>query len=234
MSSMGKFRGTTPDSILSLSGKAFTGSVCWLGLALSILTGFERIRAADAFTTGSITDDTALKLPKPGDHTLHILSPTLLELVRINSKQPDPARVDSWDFVDANGQFQAPPTSAFAVTANGQPIAVQSVGFKRRPLYAPLARRDLRIENCLYLQLGSPILDDQIVEVKNPSGTLWSMSLVFSNQADLVRYSPAIHVNQEGYVPSLPKKAMIGYYLGSFGEMTIATNQGFRLVDANT
>ena len=195
---------------------------------------FQPVQAADPLTTGAITDYTALKLPKPGDHTLHILSSTLLELVRINTKQPDPARVDSWDFVDGNGQFQAPPTSAFAVTANGQPIAVQSVGFKRRPLYAPLARRDLRIENSLYLQLGSPILDGQIVEVKNPSGTLWSMSLVFSNRADPLRYSPAIHVNQEGYAPALAKKAMVGYYLGSFGEMSIATNQGFRLVDANT
>jgi hypothetical protein len=158
----------------------------------------------------------------------------LLELVRVNTKEPDPAHVDSWDFVDVNGQFQAPATSAFAVTANGQPIAVQSVGFKRRPLYAPLARRDLRIENSLYLQLGSPIVDGQIVEVKNPSGTLWPMSLIFSNSADPLRYSAAIHVNQEGYAPALPKRARVGYYLGSFGEMTIATNQGFRLIDANT
>jgi len=48
-------------------------------------------------------------------------------------------------------------------------VTVQSVGFKRRPLYAPLAVRDLRIDNCLYLQLATAIADDQTVEVKNPA-----------------------------------------------------------------
>jgi len=51
--------------------------------------------------------------------------------------------------------FAAPPASAFTVTANGQPVAVTSVGFKRRPLYAPFEMYDLRIENSMYLQLAS-------------------------------------------------------------------------------
>src|SRR5438105_879425 len=49
-----------------------------------------------------------LQLLKPGDHTLHILSPNVLELFRVNSKQPNPARVDSWDWVTDQGAF-APP-----------------------------------------------------------------------------------------------------------------------------
>jgi hypothetical protein len=182
----------------------------------------------------STVDYTNLKLPQPGDHTLHILSPTLLELRQINTKNPDPAPVDSWDFVDANNQFVPPALTQFVVTVDGAPAVVQAVGFKRRPLYAPVAQRDLRIDNCLYLQLAAPVADNQTVEVKNPTALLWPTSVQYVAKAEPFRYSPAIHVNQEGYVPSFSKKAMVGYYLGSMGEMNIAASLGFKVVDTAT
>src|SRR5207244_12164850 len=150
-----------------------------------------------------------------------------------NTKQPDPARVNQWDLVDGNNQFLAPATSAFAVTANGQSVGVTAVGFKRRPLYAPFEAYDLRIEKSLYLQLASPISDNQVIEVKNPGGSLWSSSMPFIAKADPLRFSPAIHVNQEGYVPGFPKKAMVGYYLGSMGEMNVPASSGFKIVYNN-
>ncbi len=175
-----------------------------------------------------------LALPLVGSNALHVLSPVLLELKLINTKQPDPARVTQWDLVDSNNQFVAPSTSSFSVTVNGQTVAVSAVGFKRRPLSAPYEMYDLRIENCLYLQLASPISDNQTVSVTNPNGNLWSANQIFSTTADPLRYSPAIHVNQEGYMPNYSKKAMIGYYLGSLGELTIPVSKGFQLVDAVT
>jgi hypothetical protein len=184
--------------------------------------------------TVSVTDYVTLELPKVGDNALKILSPTLLELKLINSKQPDPAPVTTWNFVDANFQFTAPSLQEFAVTVNGQPATVQAAGFKRRPLYAPLTHRDLRIENCLYLKLANPIADGQQVEVRNQSGSLWPSSMAFSATADALRFSPAIHVNQEGYVPSFSKKAMVGYFAGSLGEMDVSASAGFKLVDAKT
>lgn len=190
------------------------------------------VLGARCLSVASVVDYTGLALPKPGDHTLHILSPNVVELVLINTKAPDPARVDSWDLVDVNFQFQAPSPSAFLVTANGQPIAVQAVGFKRRPFYAPAWKRDLRIQNAIVLRLGSPILDGQTVEVKNPSGSIWGGATKFIAVADPNRYSPAIHVNQHGYAPGLAKRAMVGYYVGNLGELTINFGVGFRLVDA--
>src|SRR5207248_3497531 len=108
----------------------------------------------NALTGVSVVDYVNLEMPGVGSNTLHVLTPSLLELKLINTKQPDPARVSQWDLVDANNQFVAPALSAFAVTANGQPISVTAVGFKRRPVYAPLIGYDLRIENCVYLQLA--------------------------------------------------------------------------------
>src|SRR4051794_2418141 len=83
-----------------------------------------------------------LALPKVGSNSLHVLTPVLLELKLINTKQPDPARVTQWDLVDSNNQFVAPPTSSLSVTINGQPVAVTALGFKRRPLSAPYEMYD--------------------------------------------------------------------------------------------
>src|SRR6185369_9138154 len=125
-------------------GTGMMGKI-WCAVAAALFLG------ARGWTAASVVDYTALALPRPGDYTLHILSPNVLELVLINTKAPDPAHVDSWDLVNSNTQFVAPPASAFLVTANGSQIAVQSVGFKRRVLYAPAWKRDLRIENALVL-----------------------------------------------------------------------------------
>src|SRR5712671_6250517 len=200
-----------------------------VGLLLALPIA-HRIQAESITPGVSIVDYTTLALPPVGTNTLHVLTPTLLELKLINTKQPDPARVTQWDLVDANNQFLTPSTSAFAVTANGQSVSVTAVGFKRRPLSAPFEVYDLRIENSLYLQLAAPISDNQTVEVKNPGGNLWSSAMQFIAKADPLRYSPAIHVNQEGYVPNFSKKAMVGYYIGSMGEMTVPAASGFKIV----
>jgi len=180
----------------------------------------------------SATDEMNLRMPQPGDHSLRILSPTLLELVRINTKQPNPADVDSWDWVSEQGYFVSPDISSVRVIVNGQTNNVIGVGFKRRPLYAPLAGWDVRIANQFYLQLSSPIAEGRSVQVIN-DGTLWPTSMAFAATTDRLRYNPAIHVNQEGYLPAFPKKANVGYYLGSLGEMPIPTNS-FYVVNAQS
>src|SRR5439155_19345420 len=61
---------------------------------------------------------------------------------------------------------------------------------------------------------------------------LWTETMRFVAVADPNRYSPAIHVNQEGYAPGFTKKATVGYYLGNLGELSITAAAGFKLVDA--
>jgi hypothetical protein len=205
------------------------GSAClrWIALVYSSALILQCVHAAivDPASPG-------LQIPQPGDNVLHILSPTLLELVLINTKQPYPARVDSWDWVNDQNEFVPPDTSSLRVVVNGLTNSVTAIGFKRRPIYAPLYPWDLRIGNSLYLELSSPIADGQAVQVFN-DGTLWPTNMLFTSAADPLRYSPAIHVNQEGYLPSYPKKAMVGYYVGSLGEMIIPTNT-FSLVNAQS
>ncbi len=206
--------------------------LCSLGLAQATTApAVAATHDVNSMPPVSIVDGTKLRTPKRGGHTLHVLSPDVLELVRVNGQSSASAGVDSWDFVNASGGLNAPAASKFSVTVDGKPVDVKSVGFKRRPLYAPLNERDLRVGNSLFLQLASPVAPGQSVVVKNPDGSLWPDKMKFAAEAHSLRYSPAIHVNQEGYVPGWPKKAAVGYYLGSLGELPVS-NRKYELVDA--
>jgi hypothetical protein len=212
-----------------------TVAICGL---LQLTSGLAASRGqaagpAPTVVTPEQVDGLGLRLPQPGEIALRILAPTLLEVTRIGSKSPDPARVDSWDLADAAGGLHAPAPEQVAVTVAGQGVAVTAVGFKRRPRYAPLASRDLRIDSRLYLQLAKPIANGQTVTLTNPDASLWPANLSLTAQMDPWRYSPAIHVNEEGYEPSLPKEAMIGAFLGSLGELEVPS-QSFQLIDTFT
>ena len=177
------------------------------------------------------TSTNSLATPAVGEHALRVLSPTLLELTLISTQKAQGAPVDRWDFVGPNFAPKFPRASSFKVTVNGKESSIAHVGFKRRPLYAPNKIRDLRILSQLYLQLSEPLLEGTAVEVLNPDGKLWSGNEKFTTNVDPLRFSPALHVNQVGYAPEYPKRAMVGHYLGSLGEMKIvATN--FSLVDS--
>jgi len=185
---------------------------------------------ADLFA-GSFGLDEPLLMPPVGSAELRILAPDLLELSLVTTKEAPPARPTQWNFVAANFQYVLPSVSKFAVKMDEAPVQVQSVGFKRRPIYAPFRKRDLRIGNHLYLKLTAPLTEGQQVEVKNPDGSLWGTNTKFRARFDPQRFSPSIHVNQQGYVPGFPKKANIGFYLGSFGELNIPAGTGFSIVN---
>jgi hypothetical protein len=208
-------------------------SLCSLRFNLIALLLFS-VPALVSASNVLLNDSAPLYLPQVGDHQLRLLSPTLLELMLVTTKAPDPAPVTQWNFVDTNGNLALPDPSQFAITANGQQLLAQILGFKRRVLYAALNTYDLRIANYLYLELASPIANGSFVQVRNPSGSLWAANVLFTLTVDPLRYSPAIHVNQVGYVPALPKKAIVGYYLGGFGELPIPTAQGFQLISTAT
>ncbi|HTL56999.1 MAG TPA: glycoside hydrolase family 9 protein [Candidatus Limnocylindrales bacterium] len=185
-------------------------------------------------------------MPAPGSYQLRLIAPRVLELNYIVEKKAAPARVPGWDFVDENGKCALPSPQEFTVTSQKKVFPVKAVGFKRRVLYAPFKHWDLRVANVLYLMMEHPIPIGQTVEVTNPSHKLWPPNTQFLVQADAERWTPAIHVNQTGYLPELPKQAMVGYYLGSLGELQLAealgadTNQKggseltFKIVDAQS
>ncbi|MGO8696530.1 MAG: hypothetical protein ACLQVY_02265 [Limisphaerales bacterium] len=159
-----------------------------------ITNAFAQDSSTNALPGLASVDDMTLQLPKVGDNAPHILTPTLLELDLITTtEQANPPPVTNWNLVNARSQFVAPALSAFTVTANGQLITVTTVGFKRRPLYAPMSNYDLRVADSLYLELSTPIADNQTVQVLNPGGALWSSNTQFVATSNPLRFNPANH-----------------------------------------
>lgn len=191
-----------------------------------------------------LDDHEPLRLPPVGGYQLRVLTPQVLELTLVTTKQPDPAPVKQWNFVDGKGRCTLPSPGAFGVTCGGKAVPVAAVGFRRQVIYAPLRPRDLRIGNYLYLRLGAPVTENQVVAVSDRGKGLWPAGVRFQVQASPFRLSPVLHVNQTGYLPAYPKEAMVGYYLGSLGELDIGpepsggTNSpappGFELLEADS
>jgi len=208
--------------------------VLWF-LALGMLA-IGLALASRAAQSPPMDDSNPLRMPVIGDHQLRLITPTLLELTMVTTATTNEPVPVQWNFVDTNGNLTTPPLSDFVVTVNSntQPVTVQSVGYKSRVLYAPLKQWDLRIGNYLYLKLAAPIADGSFIQVVNPAGDLWSTNVLYTFSAAAQRCSPAIHVNQVGYIPSMPKIAMVGYYIGSMGELTTSNLTSFLVVDANT
>src|ERR1051325_4931066 len=206
----------------------------WAPLVAALIFGLNAAAA-----NIQITEEQPLRLPAAGSCQLRIISPTLLEITYVSAVKQGARRPEQWDFIDGSGQAQLPGPREFAVTAAGKSLDVNTVGFKRRVLYAPFKRWDLRVENFLYLRLSAPIQEDTLVEIKTPNQKLGLSEVQLTAKADPFRWSPAIHVNETGYIAKSPKEAMAGYYLGNSGEMDLgltnfaligaeATNEVFR------
>lgn len=203
------------------------------GRVLSVVAAGLLFLPACASSAGGFPEDNPMALPQVGDHRLRVLTPQILELTRITTKPPD-GPPQHWNFTTEDSRLRLPPLDRFRVTADGKPLTIRAAGFKRRVLYAPLKKRDLRIANQLYLTLDQPLPESAAVKVENPDRSLWGPELAFAAKNDPYRWSPALHVNQVGYVPGFPKKAMIGFYMGSLGEMPLAEAGRFHLIDART
>ncbi len=181
----------------------------------------------------SIGDETnPLGLMPVGYSALHILSTNTLELFVVTT-QPVGGTPDEWGFGPSAGESAIPSERHFKVTANGKEFSVAKLGYRRQVLYAPLKRRDLRIGCYITLQLTGSIPEAAKVSVTNPDGDVWeSGKHRFEAVASNERVNPAIHVNQVGYIPSMPKLAMVGAFLGSAGELELSEGTEFKLQDS--
>src|SRR5437899_13110865 len=91
--------------------KAFSNPTQRTLLLLPAFLAWLLIQSAPA----AIPAATDTQTPRIGDHALRILSPNLLELFLVNTKQPDPAHVNTWDWVDRQQKFAPPDMSSLRV-----------------------------------------------------------------------------------------------------------------------
>lgn len=175
-------------------------------------------------------DGLAGSRPLTGTECLRFITPDTLELARITTKDKGSDPI-SWNFI-ANGVFTPPAASSYTVALNGQQVATTFHGSRRRVSHAPLIKYDIHIDNRVYLKLGTPA---QMGDTVTVTTTGWGTGVPAALTATLTanRRNPAIHVNQVGYPTVGPKQAMVGYYLGSGGELVIHATS-FRIVNATS
>lgn len=217
-----------PRGLTSLSGvrrRAFWLINCFLALSLG-----PSLAAQNFGWTGT----NSLAMPVPREHLLRILTPSVLAITLVTTRTNENAPVEQWDFVHENFELTLPGASDFRVLAGATEIPVKQMGFRRRPLYAPLKHRDLRILDELYLILATEIPARGKVQVLNPSGKLWPAEWQLEARNDPGRFSPVIHVNQIGYQYRFPKVAVVGYYLGNLGELELSRELEFSLIDQSS
>src|SRR5205823_3593086 len=91
--------GTNSSSITNITADPGTNSGVVSTNTSGSSTNASSPSAGSNSLGANVVDYINLEMPRPGANTLHILSPTLLELELINTKQPDPATVDQWNLV---------------------------------------------------------------------------------------------------------------------------------------
>jgi len=199
-----------------------------------VLSAVVLLVTLDSFAADlRLSDNETLRLPPVGSFQLRIITPTLLELTYITAVKQGAERPEQWDFIDDQTQAKLPGLDQFAIAADGKNVAIKKIGFKRRVLYAPFKHWDLRIANYVFLELAREIQENETVEVKNPNQKLWVSNIRFATKVEPLRRSPAVHVNQTGYLSAWPKKAMMGYYLGSLGELDLPVTN-FAIIKADS
>lgn len=173
---------------------------------------------ADRFARAAI-------LPDSGAHELRIITPSLIEVYIVSSRDGAANRPTFCDWVDDSTSLlnaDAPSISDIEVKIDGVLATISDLGFQRRVRFAPQNETEFRMENSLYLALSAAISNSSTVTVENPAGDKWPSDFVFTANLTPDRWSTAIHVNQVGYEATESKKAHVGQWLGSMGELSIA------------
>ena len=158
------------------------------------------------------------------DSAMRLVSLEVLELEWVLPHVPEKAGpAPQWNLAPA-ADLVVPEPGRFLVTAAGRPVEVAAVGLKRRVASATREGPELQLATWLYLRLALPVDPRAEIRVANPDGGLWDASVTFHlpPAEDGARVSPAIHVSHEGYAAGLPKKALVGHYLGTLGELPVA------------
>lgn len=149
---------------------------------------------------------------------LTVIAPNVVEFAYMETKPATPGTLSRYNYI-TGGVYNQPTLSNFTLTKNGAtPVSFSAIRYKRRPYWVAYKRynvtRDLRCMTWLYFMLDADLTVGDALELSdNVNVEDW----ITTYAAD--QNSPVIHVNQVGYVPSWSKKAYLGYYLGTGGEL---------------
>ncbi|MEI6035422.1 MAG: glycoside hydrolase family 9 protein, partial [Verrucomicrobiae bacterium] len=163
-----------------------------------------------------------MSLPKAGEWDVRMLAPDLVEVrvVGTKEKMSDPLK-HLEQFFGADGKVLIPATTEFSATAAGAPVEVKETGYRQVLDFAAFRGFDVRAIGSLFLKLGRALKVGESVEIRSKGPAYWPGNEALKATWTGIGFNPAIHVNQIGYAPALPKLARAGFFLGSLGELDI-------------
>jgi hypothetical protein len=154
-----------------------------------------------------------------GEHDARLVTPDLLEIRLAGRKESKDGPVKNLEAFQSPQGPRLPEASDYEVTINGQPVGVKEVGYRQELYYAAFKGYDMRVLGTVYLRLEKPATPGSKVSVSTKSGAWSGGPIVFQSTPD--EWSPAIQVKQTGYQTDLPKRARVGLYAGTMGEISV-------------
>ena len=183
-----------------------------------------------AVESGDKLFPTPVSLPKAGEWDARMLAPDLVEIRIVGTKAAMSEPLKHLEqFFGKDGKVQIPGPAEFSATADGKPVEVTETGYRQLLDFAAFRGFDVRAIGSLFLKLGRPLAVGESVEIRSKGASYWPGNVAIKTTWTGTGLNPAIHVNQIGYAPALPKVARAGLYLGSLGELGIAARD-FSLV----
>jgi hypothetical protein len=168
--------------------------------------------------------------PRVGLWDLRPVSSNVLELFICTQVTRDrPPEVWDWAAIDA-----IPGPGDFELKFNGNAVKIKQTGFKRRPIYAPRGKHDLRLGNWLYLILDGKIDTAGTIVLTDKTGRHLSRQISVAVTSENKRVSSAIHVSQAGYMASTGGHAVVEKFAGTAGEIHIDEPAEFSIINAVT
>ena len=186
--------------------------------------------------SGAATDSgdrlfpTPVSLPKAGEWDARMLAPDLVEIRIVGTKEKmGGPLVHLEQFFGKDGKVQVPAPSEFSATSAWGPVQVAETGYRQVLDFAAFHGFDVRAIGSLFLKLDRALAVGESVEIRSKGPAYWPGNGALKATWTGTGFNPAIHVNQIGYAPALPKLARVGLFLGSLGELDMTARE-FSLV----
>ncbi|MEI8310138.1 MAG: glycoside hydrolase family 9 protein [Verrucomicrobiota bacterium] len=179
-------------------------------------------KPASAADSGDRLFPTPVSLPKAGEWDVRMLAPDLVEVRIVGTKanMNEPLKYLE-AFFGKDGKVQIPAPTEFSVTSGGNPVEVTETGYRQLLDFATFRGFDVRAIGSLFLKLAHPLGVGESAEIRSKGPAYWPWNEALKVTWTGSDFNPAIHVNQIGYAPALPKLARAGLFLGSLGELNI-------------
>lgn len=198
----------------------------WLGAMVSILAVSCPLH--DSVAADLIQPDPAY-LISGTERDARLVMPDLIEIRIAGRKDSKEGPIKNLEVFQGSEGPKLPEVSDFQVSVNGTPVAIKEAGYRQELYFAAFKGYDIRVLGTVYLRLEQPVPQGATISITPKAGAWTGEPMVFKPSDD--DWSPMIQVKQAGYQSDLPKRARVGLFAGTMGEIEVP-QLPFEIIDA--